>query len=56
MEFDVKEDEEVMGIGFGLPVEKEIKKITSQDPTNRKSIPFLLVSAILVWVPPKLIE
>ena len=56
VEFDLKDDEEVMGITVGYVDEEDIEKVIAQDGVNGRRMPFIVVNAVLVWVPPKLIE
>lgn len=51
--FDLKDDEEVFGITAGYVEEEELKKVVSNPSIQGKMMPFLIVNAILVWVPPK---
>ena len=54
MTFHLQEDEEVMGIAMGYVDEQDLRKAVKAGPVTGGQMPFLVINAILVWVPPKL--
>ena len=56
MTFHLQEGEEIMGITMGYLEDEEVRRAVKAGPAQGgQGMPFLVINAILVWVPPKLI-